>query len=218
MDSLAELFDKEKLDNFKKADLIDIILALQKEKHEIILQQTKVEAYDERITELERSHQLYMQYGRRESIEITGIPSEFNQDQLEDEVIKIYHEAQVEVHGREINHFDIAACHRIGKRGVTIVRFVNRKFALAGLFNGKNMKGTKLYGDKSIYINNSFCNEYQYIGYVIRNLKKRSMINGYRIKNGVYFIKVGDSDSFEVISHKNDFNKHNLDIESALSA
>ena len=98
----------------------------------------------DRVTELERSRHLYEQYGRRESIEITGISADITQEDFENEVIKIYDEAKVEVHCRQISHFDISTCHRIGKKSVGIVPFVNRKFAYAGLSKGKNLKETKL--------------------------------------------------------------------------
>ena len=52
---------------------------------------------------------------------------------------------------------DIQATHRVGKKGVTIVKFVNLKFAYEGLRCGKNLKDSKLYGNSGgIYINNSF--------------------------------------------------------------
>ena len=171
---------------------------------------------DDRVIALERSHYLYLQYGRRESIEITGIPEQVKQEDLEKEVEKIYNEIKVEVHGRQMNTSDISACHRVGKKGVTIVRFVNRKFATEGLFKGKNLKGTKLYGNIPIYINNSFCKEFKFYGYIIRKLKTRAQIDAYKIKNGVYQIKTLGNDNYVEVSHISDFNKYNLDIASFL--
>ena len=211
------LFDEKKLAAFKKAHLINLVLELQKEKNILKSQQKSVRDLDERVTELERSHYLYQQYGRRESVEISGIPLEVDQKTLEGEVMKVFNEAGVTVHGRQLNHFDMSACHRVGKHGVTIVRFVNRKFAKEGLMKGKNLKGTKIYGNNPVYINNSFCKEFKFIGFVIRRLKKRQMIEGYKIKNGVYRIKVNANDEFVEISHKNDFSKYNLDIETVSS-
>ena len=154
-----DMFDEKKLAEFKKPQLIELVLELQKEKNLLIKQKENVSDIQTRLCELERSHFLYLQYGRRESVEITGIPKEVPQEDLEQEVIKIYKEAKVSVHGKELSNFDISACHRIGKRDVTIVRFTNRKFAMEGLYKGKNLKGTKLYGSSPIYINNSFCRE-----------------------------------------------------------
>ena len=141
---------------------------------------------NKRVIELERSHALYLQYNRRNSVEITGIPEDVEQKDLECQVIKIYDEAEV---GRSLNLFDIEACHRIGKKNVVIVRFVNRKFAREGLYKGRNLKGKNIYGNGPVYINDSFCEPFNYIGYLIRKLKKRSLIEGYKIKNGVYHVK-----------------------------
>ena len=208
----SELFDEDKLNSFKKNHLVSLILELQKEK--IALRQQQESDLEKRVVTLERSQYLYEQYGRRESVEITGIPNDVEQKDLEQEVIHVFNEAKVKVHGRHLEPMDITACHRIGKKGVTIVRFVNRKFAHAGLTSGKNLKGTKLYGENSsIYINNSFCKEFNRYGYLIRKLKKHSRITGYKVKNGVYFIKLNEADSFQEISHVSDFGKYNLDIE-----
>ena len=176
------------------------------------MQQKETHSLEDRVTELERSHYLYKQYGRRESVEITGIPTEVDDKNLEEEVIKIYNEANVDVDGSGLTKKDISACHRIGKRGNTIVRFVNRKFASGGLFKGKNLKGTQLYNGTPVYINNSFCPEFQKYGYIIRNLKRQSLREGYKIKHGIYQIKLGTSVKFEEISHIKDFAKFGLDV------
>ena len=140
IDQLWSPFDENKLNQFKKPQLIELVIELQRDKEVLKTQQDSQSILVERITELERSHFLYEQYGRRECIEITGIPTDIAQEDLEEQVIKIYNEAKVEVHGREFNRFDISACHKLGKKSVTIVKFVNRKFAYAGLSKGKNLK------------------------------------------------------------------------------
>ena len=58
----------------------------------------------------------FISYGRRSSIEISGIPPEVEQKDLQNHVIKIFREAKVEVHGKYLDHLDIEACHRIGKK------------------------------------------------------------------------------------------------------
>ena len=220
-DSLSTSFDADKLNSFKKVELINIIKELQNEKTALKSKCDNFSGIEQRVVELERSHYLYLQYGRRNSVEISGIPGDVATKDLESHVINIYKEAKVEVAGRKLEHFDIEACHRIGKRGVVIARFVNRKFANEGLYKGKNLKGNKIYtksGETSpIYINNSFCVPFQYIGYVVRKLKKRELIEEYKIKNGVFQIKKVSSDNFVEISHKCDFEKYNLDVATALA-
>ena len=205
------LFDADKLNSFKKLELINIILELQKEKDVIRSEVSNLSSIEKRVIELERSHALYLQYNRRNSVEITGIPEDVEQKDLECQVIKIYDEAEVGVHGRSLNLFDIEACHRIGKKNVVIVRFVNRKFAREGLYKGRDLKGKNIYGNGPVYINDSFCEPFNYIGYSIRKLKKRSLIEGYKIKNGVYHVKKEANDNFIEISHTSDFIKYNID-------
>ena len=218
----ADKFEEKKLMEFKKDQLVKIIVELQKEKEMLVSQKGSFDELKEsfdliknRVTEVERSHLLYLQYGRRESVEITGIPTDVTQDELESEVIKVYKEAGVSVFGREVASTDISACHRIGrKKEVTIVRFVNRKFAMEGLFKAKNLKDSSLYGRTRIFINNSFCHEYKKFGWIIRELKKASLIDGYKVKNGVHQIKTVGSERFVEISHVSDFTKYNLDISA----
>ena len=57
------------------------------------------------------------------NIEIQGIPSNIDDDSLEDKVIEMLAEAHIVA-----TKSDIDDCHRLGKNGSTIVRFVNRKF------------------------------------------------------------------------------------------
>ena len=212
------LFDEKVLKEFKKDHLVMLVLEMQKEKTLLSkMMHDSIEAVKKKVVELERSHLLYLQYGRRESVEISGIPAHVKDEDLEKEVIKVYDEAGVKVFGRSVNHMDISACHRLGKKGeTTIVRFVNRKFAREGLFKGKNLKGTKLYGETRVFINNSFCHEYKQFGWIIRQLKKNSLIEGYKVRNGVHQIKVLGGVKFVDISHVTDFSTFNLDVSSYL--
>ena len=217
MSDKSNLFDAKTLNDFKKPQLVELILELQKEKKLLESQATNIAGITERVTELERSHYLYLQYGRRSSIEITGIPANVVQNDLENHVIDIFNEAKVKVHGKSLDHIDIEACHRIGKKNKVIARFTNRKFAREILYKSKNLKGTKIYGNQAIYINESLCKQFHYIGYVIRNLKRCEMIETYKIRNGVFSIKIGPDDRFVDITHKSDFHTNNLDIETALA-
>ena len=91
------------------------------------------------------------------------------------------------------------------KKGITICRFVNRKFARQGLVNGKNLKDTKLYGDSNkVYINTSFCPEFKYLNFLIRKAKSRGDIFRWKERNGIHFVQVKENDDFEEVSHKND--------------
>ena len=85
--------------------------------------QQKVEKLENRMSELESDLSKKDQYNRRNNIEVQGIPSDIGDDFLEDKVIEMLAEVQIMT-----TKPDIEDCHRLGKNGSTIVRFVNRKF------------------------------------------------------------------------------------------
>ena len=91
------------------------------------------------------------QYGRRENVEISGIPSSIPNEKLEEAVIAI-----AEKTGNVITSKDISACHRL-KGDSTIVRFVNQKHAESLLDNSRRLRNIKqlssVGNDKPLYIN-----------------------------------------------------------------
>ena len=81
------------------------------------------------------------QYSRRDTL---GIPMHIDDDkQLEEEVVEIFKDAKATVNRQNIKKMDIQAAHRIGKKGIVIVKVVNRKFVRAALINEKNFVGNK---------------------------------------------------------------------------
>ena len=110
---------------------------------------------------LERSMNLSQQYLRRDTLEINGIPNSVSDDGVEDEVIEIFKEVQVNVNQQNIKKSDIQAAHRKGKKGIVIVKVVNRKFVCAALVSKRNLKSSKRCGDRTdCFINNSFTPEF----------------------------------------------------------
>ena len=67
-----------------KKDLIDIIISLKKEISSLNDDFKKLTNL--RFYHLERNQNMHLQYGRRDSCEIVGIPQEIKDDKLEDEV------------------------------------------------------------------------------------------------------------------------------------
>ena len=167
--------------------------------------QAYIKLTNERLVILERAQNREIQYQRRNTIEIAGIPTSVKQEELEAEVVKIFNVAGVLVNGHKLDPYQIQACHRIGKKGITICKITNRKFAYEGLYCSKNLKGKKLYGEISqIYINHSLCKEYSYLNYCIRKAKKENKIHRYKVRHGVNYIQLEEGDDFVEISHKND--------------
>ena len=60
------------------------------------------------VTEIEKSQAKVEQYSRRNNVEISGIPHEILNNNLEDKVINIFKDS-----GIEIGHLDIEGCHQL---------------------------------------------------------------------------------------------------------
>ena len=145
--------DDTELLGMEKESLIEIIKSLKMEiskQHDDFMKITNLRLYH-----LERSHNMSLQYYRRESFEITGIPANIPQENLEDEVVEIAKEAKVSVNRQPLKKGDIVACHRIGRNGTVVCRVMNRKFSREAVVKSKTVKGIKRYESK-IYINNVF--------------------------------------------------------------
>ena len=86
----------ESLTNKTKNKLIEIVKNLQTETKQLQYEnaalkelQKIVKQNNDRLEQLERQQNLNLQYQRRDTIEITGIPSSIKQEELEEEVMKI---------------------------------------------------------------------------------------------------------------------------------
>ena len=199
----------EDLLQLNKKQLVDLILILKNENTALKLYHDFMKITDNKIESLERRININEQYDRRESIEISGISDKVKDEELEDQVLKIYEIADAKVHGKSLTKLDIAACHRIGKKGKTIVRFVNRKFAKNIFFVGKKIRNDQNF--KKIYINNSISKEFGKFNYHIRQAYKG--ICRYKVKNGINLVQVEDNGPLLEITHPSDLkNVLGLDI------
>ena len=148
----------EQLNALSKEDILKKFVELKDEVFK--LKSDFMRVTELRLYHLERNQNMYEQYGRRESFEVTGIPVHIGKDnpeELEAEIIAIAKEAKVLVNRQPLKASDICAVHRLKNKKTTIVRVVNRKFAFQCLVNGKNLKDTKRYGaGNNIYINNRY--------------------------------------------------------------
>lgn len=188
-----------------KKELCALVMEIQEENKSLKLVQTFIKSTMKRLEYLERIAFISQQYERRTCVEITGIPADIPTTQLENEVIKIYEVGGFKVHGKSLDQFDIQAAHRKRNKSTVIVKFVNRKFAYMGLSNGKELKDKNIYGEGTkVYINDSFCPEYGFLNYLIRNEAKRNRNIKYKVRNGINQIKMPNTDEFEVIAHKHD--------------
>ena len=101
----------ENLNNLKKEKLIQMINDLREENNVLREMHEFMKKTNDRLEKLEREQNKHLQYQRRSTIEITGIPKTVKQADLEDEVIKIYNAASVMVKGCTLDYSQIQACH-----------------------------------------------------------------------------------------------------------
>ena len=165
-----------------------------------------------RLYTLERSHFMHLQYTRRESFEVVGIPQAVTQEELEDEVVKITKDADVKVNRQNLKKSDIVACHRIGKKGNVVCRVINRKFAKEAVVCGKNLKGTQRYGMSKVFINYSLCPEYKFLNYACRQAARSEQIHRYKVKNGVNYVQVEEDGDWMEIGHVLDMENKGITV------
>ena len=108
--------NSEVLITLSKEKLVEMFLSLKDECVALKEMDTYRHKMDKRMEEIEREQYKSAQYSRRGTVEITGIPGDIPTDALENEVIRIYDVAQVNVNGTKLRRTDIQACHRVGKR------------------------------------------------------------------------------------------------------
>ena len=179
---------------------MDLVMSLKSEMSE--MKEDYMKVINLRFYHLERNVNLNMQYNRRESFEIVGIPTSVENDKLEDEVIDILKDAKVSVNRQHIKKMDICAVHRLHDKKTTIVRVVNRKWSKEAVINGKNLKGTKRYGEgNNIYVNHSFCPEFKFLNYVIRKASRDKEIFHYKFRNGVPYVQKDEGSNYVQIGH-----------------
>ena len=186
----------ESLTNKTKNQLIEIVKnlqtvtkQLQSENAALKVLQKIVKQNNDRLEQLERQQNLNIQYQRRDTIEITGIPSSIKQEELEEEVIKI---------------LDAGRWTSIRYRRA--IGLVKKELQSANLLIGntrkkaciveKKLKDVEIYGENSrIYINNSFCDEFKYLNFLIRKAKGKEIVK-WRIKRGINLIQVNEGEAF----------------------
>jgi hypothetical protein len=118
------------------------------------------------------------QYGRLENIEIGGIPTTVNDQQLQASVSEVLKKIDVNT-----TKNDFHAVHRLGKeKKNTIVRFVNRKKADEVFKNIEKVKEadfSAISGRGKIYINSNLTPEYKKLHYKLKLCKQAGRIANY---------------------------------------
>ena len=133
-----------------------------------------------KVIVLETAMNSVEQYDRRNNIEITGIPDDMEDKNLEHSVTEIFKAADI-----QISHNDVEDCHRIGKPKCnskkTIMRLVNRKYCKEILYNKrkfKNFDGSKIdMSNTKIFVNENLTNYNHQLAFNCRKLKREKLIS-----------------------------------------
>ena len=137
------------------------------------------------VERLQRSHVRSLQYNRRESVELSGIPESIGQENLEGTCVGILNE----IGCVNVTERDIHTCHRLKNKKNVIIRFVNRKDADLALHNRGKLKDIdkegkfKIKGE--IYINESLCRPLQFLHW--KCAFKGKKIDSYNLWKGVNY-------------------------------
>ena len=148
----------------------------------------KVAFLEDKIMKLEIESNQIDQYSRRNNVEISGVPEEVSNADLEGTVISIFNAIDV-----DINSNDIEACHRIGaKKGNVIIRLVNRKHCLSALRNRKKLKSLDCKAKKlpksSFYISENLTPMNSKLSYLCRELRRANLLQSCYTINGIVHI------------------------------
>ena len=185
----------------------DLVINNTQYKVQVIDLQRETEALWHDFNTLERDLAQFMQYNRRENIEIIGIPQTVTDNELEDYVIFMLGKI-----GVRISHYDIAGCHRLYNRknqsANVIVRFVCRQHARECLINKRKLTYISEY--QNVYIAENLCPKYKDIYEQCLKMKKGKKIKQVWTYNGTICIKKSDNrnERPQKILHVNDLNDY----------
>ena len=154
---------------------------------------------DERVTKLEKQLFASEQYSRRDTIEIVGIPENIADKDIESKAIGIMKMIGVTVPKQEIQ-----ACHRLVKKDRVIIKFVNRKTAIACLrsrskLKDANCKSLGLPDKCRLYVNESLCPAYRKLFWKCKLLFKESKIQSCWTYNGTIKVKLTNDDVYSIL-------------------
>ena len=116
------------------------------------------------------------QYGRRDSLEISGVPKDATN--LEEKAIQL-----LKIIGVNVSPTDIVACHPLKREGTVILKFVNRKNAERALSNRNKLRNkdtTCVWGTNCVnYINANLSPENLKLRWYAKNLKLANHISNF---------------------------------------
>ena len=211
-------YTEDTLDKLSKKNVIEIALALQdkvesgnteileeirklndnfkKLEGELIVSKKVHSELQKHIIQLKKQCWANAQYSRRECLELVGIPSSIEHDQLEDKVVEIFSKV-----GCNIKKEYFEACHQIGKNNDrVIIKFSKRKECLQVLSVKKDLKNLDMVDiglpeNCKVFVNQSLCPYYKLLWSKSKKLHSMGKIHNFFISNGTIKIKRSEGSS-----------------------
>jgi len=135
-------------------------------------------------------------------ITFDGIPVLVPDEQLEDEVMQIFHLMRAKV-----NRDDIESVFRLGDSQVHL-RFWKKRSKRKVFYKSEFWQGClikDLYGGNVVRVNHAICKEMKHIEYWVRKLKKEGKIQKYVVGyDAIMKIRMDGSGSYEQVTHMYD--------------
>ena len=168
---------------------------MKKIRSELAVVKNVITRLEERIISLEKNQAKFEQYSRRNNIELSGIPNDILENNLEKIVEDICHDS-----GLEIEPKDFEGCRRLpvsryrrdsDKR--VIIKFVNRKHPEALLRNKKTISSkdfSHLNVHGKVFVSVSLCPYYRFIWGKCKDLQRRGKIYQVFCLGGTIAVKV----------------------------
>ena len=158
-----------------------------------------------RIIDLKQSSLDNAQYLRREMIEISPVPLEVSNNELEGLVCKV-----LSLTGNEVYPDDLEACHCVKKKENVIIKFKSRKLKYKVINNRKIMKNkskelNELKFSNNLYISESMCAGNHSLFFKCHKLKKARNIFNTCFFNNAINVQLNQSGEIHKVFHTEDF-------------
>ena len=149
------------------------------------------------------------QYARRDSLELHGVPSSFDEgDGLEENVVKLLNDIAPDAN---VEANSLQAVHRLKNKHNVIVKFVNRKTKHAVIVKKAKLKEQSVKRKhgivEDIYLNESMCYQVKYLYFLCKHLKRKGKIEHYAFFNGTIRVKMEPEGERKNVNHISDLVK-----------
>ena len=187
--------------NSTVASILDLRSDFRRLESELSISRSVNSKHCDRVTSLEHQCWANNQYTRRECLEITGLPENTENGNLEDLTLNVLNEIGVNVDSRNVED-----CRWIKTQGPkkVIIKFSRRKDANKVRTEKKKLKGenlTSLGINKSIYINDSLFTYCKKLWAKCKKLRDNQVIHAFWISNGSINLKVSETGNVHTVTH-----------------